>query len=224
MEYQTLVWPSKSHNLEQDFLFSLTAIPSPSSISLPIISPCRLTFRQINQLLYFQTCYTNPHLVCGPPQGLCSAFLPAESRVLCTPSPHTGQRALAGEGAWFLCFVPLSCTAQYLTHSQHPQKNLQSKLKFLIQMATFQELFLIFFAWEKQAKLRLRNQWGRRQGARIVGQSLTLPFQSNIYLSIYQSIHRDLSFRPHPCTTMTEVTSRLKRNLQYWHLPMISAQ
>lgn len=76
-DVQTLAWNSKSYNLDQGFLFRLSPISSPSSISSLIISPCRLIFSKISQLLYFQACAKSAHLVCG----LCVAFfvLPVES-------------------------------------------------------------------------------------------------------------------------------------------------
>lgn len=97
-DVQTLAWNSKSHNLDQDFLFRLAPISSSSSISSLIITPCRLIFSQISQLLYFQACYTSAHLVCG--LSLAFFVLPVEKFLpLHTQPSHWRGRELLEENA-----------------------------------------------------------------------------------------------------------------------------
>lgn len=60
---QTLAWNSKFYHRDRGFHFRRCPIPSPSSISVLIISPCRLIFTQINQLPHFQARNRSAHLV-----------------------------------------------------------------------------------------------------------------------------------------------------------------
>lgn len=67
---QTLGWNSKYYHSDWGFHFSLSPIPSPPSISVLIISPCRLIFSQINQLPHFQAHNRSAHLVVATPGPL----------------------------------------------------------------------------------------------------------------------------------------------------------
>ena len=64
-ECQTLAWHWKPHCLDQGCHVSFIPIPSPSSISPPVILPCRLIFSHIKQFYPSQACYKVSTLYVG---------------------------------------------------------------------------------------------------------------------------------------------------------------
>lgn len=121
---QTLAWNSKYYHRDWGFHFRLSPIPSPSSISVLIISPCRLTFSQINQLPHFQARNRSAHLVVAHLRAFAQLFCSLKIPSLTYPALPL-EWTLGGNGARVLHFVRLS----YFAYSKYPQKNLWSKLK-----------------------------------------------------------------------------------------------